>query len=94
MSIKINLGPGPSYIPHELNKNIYESIFNNRGRGFSMIHQSHRADEFSNYFNEFKLEIRNFLNIPDTHEILIFQGGATSQFALIADNFKENKRQS
>lgn len=89
--MRINLGPGPSYIPNELNKKIYESLFNDTGRGFSMIHQSHRSDEFSNYLNEFKLEIRDFLNIPNTHEILVFQGGATLQFALIANNLKKIK---
>ena len=89
--MKINLGPGPSFIPNELIKNIYESVFDDTGREFSMIHQSHRSDEFYSYFNEFKLEIKDFLNIPDTHEILVFQGGATLQFALIADNLKKIK---
>lgn len=89
--MKINLGPGPSFIPIELNKNIQEFISNEAKRGFSMLHQSHRSNEFIDYLNEFKLEIRDFLNIPDTHELLVFQGGATLQFALIAENLKKIK---
>ena len=89
---KINLGPGPSYIPEDINKELISSVFDDGERGFSIIHQSHRSDEFEILLNKFKEQLRCFLNVPNTHEVLIVQGGATLTFSLLAQNFSHDSR--
>ena len=89
---KINLGPGPSFIPENLNESLISSLFDNGERGFSILHQSHRSKEFEDFLNNFRDDIRQFLEVPKNYEVLIMQGGATMLFALLAQNFRFDKR--
>ena len=89
---KINLGPGPSYIPENINEKLISSIFGEGKRGFSILHQSHRSKEFETTLEEFKDKLRCFLDVPDNYEVLIVQGGATLTFSLLAQNLSNDKR--
>lgn len=47
---------------------------------------SHRKPEFLNIDSKTKEEIRRFLNVPDTHTIMLNQGGATNQYTAVTKN--------
>lgn len=54
---------------------------NYRGSGMSVMEMSHRSKVYLEIFNETKASLRAALSVPDTHEILFMQGGATFQFS-------------
>lgn len=56
------------------------------GSGMSVMEMSHRSSLFGEIFAETKRKLRDALNVPDSHEILFLQGGATLQFAAIPLN--------
>ena len=57
-----------------------------RTSGMSVMEMSHRSKLFADIFAETKAKLKRTLNVPDTHEILFLQGGATLQFAAIPLN--------
>ena len=54
---------------------------NYRGSGMSVTEMSHRSKVFQDIFDTTKADFKRIFNVPDTHEVLFMQGGATFQFA-------------
>uniref|UniRef100_N1QVF2 Phosphoserine aminotransferase n=1 Tax=Aegilops tauschii TaxID=37682 RepID=N1QVF2_AEGTA len=52
-----------------------------RGPGMSLMEMSHRGKEFDAAIKKAEADLRALLAVPDTHEVLFLQGGATTQFA-------------
>lgn len=52
----------------------------------SVMEMSHRSKAYISIFEEVKADLRRIMNVPDTHEILFMQGGATLQFAAVPMN--------
>lgn len=52
-----------------------------------MFNLSSDSNEFQNLVKECKNLLKELLSIPDNYEIFFMQGGATSQFATMAQNF-------
>ena len=61
-------------------------ILNYRGSGMSVMEMSHRSKVFQEIFDGTKAKLRRALAVPESHEILFLQGGATLQFAAIPMN--------
>ena len=59
---------------------------NYRGSGMSVLEMSHRSKVYQEIFDETKADLKRLLKVPDTHEILFMQGGATAQFAAVPLN--------
>ena len=57
------------------------------GAGASIIEISHRSEPFAAILAETKDNVRALLGIGDEYEVLLLQGGAQQQFALIPMNF-------
>ena len=51
-----------------------------------VMEMSHRSKEFVAIFDAAVHDIKELLTVPDSHEIMFFQGGATLQFAGIPLN--------
>ena len=66
-------------------------LMNYRGSGMSVMEMSHRSPAFTEIFTDTKAKFRSILHIPESHEILFLQGGATLQFAAIPMNLMEGK---
>ncbi len=64
-------------------------LMNYRGSGMSVMEMSHRSPVFTEIFTETKEKFREMLRVPESHEILFLQGGATLQFAAIPMNLME-----
>jgi phosphoserine aminotransferase len=50
------------------------------------MEMSHRSKVYQSIFDETKADLKAIMKIPDTHEVLFMQGGATLQFAAVAMN--------
>jgi phosphoserine aminotransferase len=54
------------------------------------MEMSHRSSLFQDIFDRTKQSLKDLMQVPDTHDILFLQGGATLQFAAIPMNLMEN----
>ena len=84
-----NFAPGPSTMPESALKTAAAEMLNFRGSGMSVMEISHRSALFQEVFDSACEKLRGLMNVPDTHEILLLQGGATTQFAAIPMNLLE-----
>lgn len=81
-----NFSAGPSMMPESVLNKAGSEISDYMGSGMSVMEMSHRSSLFGEIFAETKRKLRDALNVPDSHEILFLQGGATLQFAAIPLN--------
>ncbi len=81
-----NFSAGPSVLPREALLKAQTELLDHKGSGMSVMEMSHRSKAFGEIFSETKAKLKAVLNVPDSHEILFLQGGATLQFAAIPMN--------
>lgn len=81
-----NFSAGPSVLPAEALRRAGAEILNYNGSGMSVMEMSHRSSFFQEIFDATKAKLKAALNVPDTHEILFLQGGASLQFSMIPLN--------
>ena len=81
-----NFAAGPSVMPQSVLEKAAGEMLNYRGTGVSVMEMSHRSAAFQEIFDGAKASLRELLHVPESHEILLLQGGATLQFAAIAMN--------
>ena len=85
-----NFSAGPSVMPESVLKTAQKELLDYKGTGMSVMEMSHRSPMFQEIFDNAKSALKRLMNVPDTHEILFLQGGATTQFAAIPMNLIEN----
>ena len=81
-----NFSAGPSVLPAEVLQTAAAELLNYHGSGLSVMEMSHRSREFMDIFAATKAKLKKALSVPDTHEILFLQGGASLQFSMIPLN--------
>ncbi|MDR0952083.1 MAG: 3-phosphoserine/phosphohydroxythreonine transaminase [Oscillospiraceae bacterium] len=81
-----NFSAGPSALPTEVLEIAGRDILNYGGTGTSVMEMSHRSKAFIQIHESTKDKLRRALSIPETHEILFLQGGASLQFSMIPLN--------
>ena len=81
-----NFSAGPSVLPLPVLEQAAAEMTNYRGTGMSVMEMSHRSKAYQGIFDETKADLKRLLKIPDTHEILFMQGGATLQFSAVPLN--------
>ncbi len=81
-----NFSAGPSMLPLPVLQRASAELVNYHDCGMSVMEMSHRSSEFTDIFNSTKAKLKSALNVPDTHEILLLQGGASMQFSAIPLN--------
>ena len=84
-----NFSAGPSVLPREALERAAAEILNYNGSGMSVMEMSHRSAFFQEIFDSTKAKLKKALNVPDTHEILFLQGGASLQFSMVPMNLME-----
>lgn len=77
-----NFSAGPSVLPEEALARAQAELMNYHGSGMSVMELSHRSSVFAELFAQTKARLKKLLAVPDTHEILLLQGGASSQFSM------------
>ncbi len=84
-----NFSAGPSVMPVPALERAKEQLMDYEGSGMSVMEMSHRSKLFQDIFDRTKLSLKELLGVPDSHDILFLQGGATLQFAAIPMNLME-----
>ena len=80
-----NFNAGPSTLPREVRERI-KSVIDRFEGGPGILELSHRSPAFDRVVEEAKEAIRRVYQLPDTHEVLFLQGGASTQFAMVPFN--------
>ena len=84
-----NFAAGPSVLPRPALERAAAEMLNYNGSGMSVMEMSHRSAFFQEIFDSTKAKLRAALSVPDTHEILFLQGGASLQFSMVPMNLME-----
>jgi phosphoserine aminotransferase len=86
-----NFSAGPAILPQEVIQKCSEALQNFSGTNLSLIEVSHRSKEFINVMDEAQSLVKELMNIGDDYEVMYLQGGASSQFLMVAMNLLETK---
>jgi len=78
-----NFSGGPGVLPEKVLGEIRESIMEVPGTGLSILGISHRSDWFASVVQEVEDNVRKLLAISPDYHVLLMQGGATQQFAMV-----------
>ena len=81
-----NFSAGPSMLPLEVLEQAQADFVDYQGCGMSVTEMSHRSKQFDAIHNECISLIRELMGVPENYEILLVQGGASTQFAAIPMN--------
>jgi len=81
-----NFSAGPCMMPMEVLEECRGDFMNFQGTGMSVMEMSHRSKDFMNIFAEAEANLREVLNVPQTHKTMFLQGGATLQFSCVPLN--------
>ena len=76
-----NFAAGPAVLPESVLKKAQSELLSYHGCGMSVMELSHRGSEFADIHAAAKERFKRLLGVPDTHEGLFMQGGATAQVA-------------
>lgn len=86
MSRVYNFSAGPAVLPEAVLRQAQEEMLDWQGCGMSVMEMSHRGREFVSIAARAERDLRDLLQVPESHRILFLQGGATGQFAAIPMN--------
>lgn len=81
-----NFSAGPSMLPLEVLQEAQTEFVDYKGCGMSVTEMSHRSKQFDAIHNECISLIRELMCVPENYEVLLVQGGASTQFAAIPMN--------
>lgn len=87
-----NFSAGPAVLPEQVLQRAQEEMLNYKGSGMSVMEMSHRSKDFMAIQQDTKQRLIDLLNIPNTHEVLFLQGGASLQFTMVPMNFLGSKK--
>lgn len=83
--------PGPCVLPQEALKAASKAALEINNSGMSLLEISHRSADYIEIQEGARALLRELLEIPETHEVLFFGGGASTQFFHIPYNLLEKK---
>lgn len=81
-----NFSAGPSMLPLEVLEQAQRDFIDYNGSGMSIIEMSHRGGNYEKVHNECIALFKELLNISDNYEVLLVQGGASTQFEAVPLN--------
>lgn len=87
-----NFSAGPAVLPEPVLEKAREELLNFKASGMSVMEMSHRSKEFDGVIETAEANVREILNVPESHAILFLQGGATHQFAMVPLNLYQKGR--
>lgn len=73
-------------LPLEVLQEAQVEFVDYKGCGMSVTEMSHRSKQFDAIHNECISLIRELMGVPDNYEVLLMQGGASTQFAAVPMN--------
>ena len=82
----LNFGAGPAALPLKVLEQVHAEWFDFAGTGKSILETSHRSPEYDAVHEDAKTRMKRLLGLDDQFEVLFMQGGATTQFSMVAQN--------
>jgi len=79
----MNFYPGPAALPLAALERAQRELIDFEGTGMSIMEHSHRGPAYEAVHREALDLLRELLGIDDDHHVLLLQGGARQQFAMI-----------
>lgn len=92
MSRVFNFSAGPAMLPQAVLEKAQAEMLDWNNTGMSVMEMSHRGKDYMSIADKAMADLRDVMAIPDTHEILFLQGGASSQFAMVPMNLLRGKK--
>jgi phosphoserine aminotransferase len=87
MSRVMNFNAGPATLPLPALVRARDELLELGSSGMSVMEHSHRGKEYEAIHDEAIALLRELLRVPESHDIVFMQGGATQQFAQVPLNF-------
>ncbi len=81
-----NFCAGPCTLPVSVIEELADELLDFQGTGMSLIEMSHRDPVYDEIHHETMDLLRELCHVPEEFSILLLQGGATLQFAMVAMN--------
>ncbi|OXM13013.1 3-phosphoserine/phosphohydroxythreonine transaminase [Paenibacillus herberti] len=81
-----NFNAGPAALPLEVLQQAEKEFVDYKGAGMSIMEMSHRSKLFEGVNDEAEQLARELLQVPDDYSIMLLQGGASTQFAMVPMN--------
>lgn len=81
-----NFYPGPCALPLSVLERIRGELTDYRGVGMSIMEISHRAKPAVDLIDDTTATLKRLMGLDDDYEVLLLQGGASLQFAMIPLN--------
>ena len=82
----INFNAGPAALPLTVLEQARDELLDFEGTGMSIMEHSHRGKAYEAVHFEAMALLRELLAIPDSHAVVLLQGGAHHAFALVPLN--------
>jgi phosphoserine aminotransferase len=82
-----NFNAGPSALPLSVLEKAQAELVDLKGAGMSVMEMSHRGKEYEAVHNETIGLMKELMGMPEDYEVLLLQGGASLQFAMVPMNF-------
>jgi phosphoserine aminotransferase len=82
----INFNPGPAALPLAALERARDEFTDFAGTGMAVAEVSHRSREYEAVHNEAIALVRELLAVPPAFRVLLLQGGASLQFAMLPLN--------
>jgi len=86
MARTINFNAGPAALPLGALERAQKELLDLGGTGMSVMEHSHRGKAYEAVHNEAIALLRELVGIPESYQVLLLQGGASQQFAVVPMN--------
>lgn len=83
----VNFNAGPAGLPTPALERAHAELLDFDGTGMSIMEHSHRGKAYDAVHHEALDLTKKLLSVPDSHDVLFIQGGASGMFATIPMNF-------
>jgi len=86
MTRVINFSSGPATLPETVLSQAAGEMMDWQGSGMSVMEMSHRGPEFTQILSQTQSLLKELLAIPDNYAVLLLQGGAIAENAIVPMN--------
>ncbi|WP_321954675.1 3-phosphoserine/phosphohydroxythreonine transaminase [Paraburkholderia bannensis] len=81
-----NFSAGPAALPEEVLRQAADEMLDWHGSGMGVMEMSHRGPEFMQIHSEALQDLRDLMQVPESHKILFLQGGGIGENAVVPLN--------
>ena len=90
----LNFSAGPAVLPLVVLEQMRDELLSLPGVGSSVMEISHRSTAFGEILDDARSRIVALHNVPETHDVVFVQGGATLQNTMIPANLLIDEEQT